>query len=124
VKSVTKQASVLNPQIRQIGADREKDKRTAQNLKRRCLPRAFDSPEKQAVGTTASATALSPRLDYRRLAPSIFANLFHLRIVRPHLLGLRRSFARAKYGIYLTRRDFLLYFVTQHNSNYAEIPMT
>jgi hypothetical protein len=63
VKNVTKQASVLNPQIRQIGADGEKDKRTAQKLKRRCLPRAFDSPEKQAIGTTASATALGPRLD-------------------------------------------------------------
>jgi hypothetical protein len=73
-RTVTNEASFLNPQMRQIDADGEKDKQTARELERPCLarrsrvvealvPRAC---ERNAVGTTAPAAASGPRLDYRR----------------------------------------------------------
>ena len=39
VKTVTNEASFLNPQMTQIDADGEKDKQTAQELERPCLAR-------------------------------------------------------------------------------------
>ena len=60
---------------RQIDADREKDKQTAQELERPCLARRSTvvealvprACERQAVGTTASTTAPGPPFGYRRL---------------------------------------------------------
>jgi len=75
MKTVTNEASFLNAQMRQIDADGEKDKQTAQELERPCLARRSTvvealvprACERQAVDTTASTTAPGPPFDCRRL---------------------------------------------------------
>ena len=87
MKTVTNQASFLNPQMTQIDADGEQDKQAAQELERPCLARRSTvvealvsrACERQAVGTTASTTAPGPSFDYSvwfsNLHPSVSSTL-------------------------------------------------
>ncbi len=89
--------------MKQMDADGESDKRTAQELERPCLARHPTAVEalvskacdKQAVGATASRSAPGPRLHYRRLVFNLRPSARHLRIVGLILVGLRRSFVSA-----------------------------